>query len=179
MGDPDPFCAVADRLRRPGEGPPDEQKQTIARRGLVVVAVGGHSTLWEDLPVNRLLVSLTLACALAAPAVAAPTPSLPEPPKAVERMTEGLQHLQEGVPVLLRVLKVLQREGPALLELSQQAASEAYKRGGPMTPHVDGSMPSAEEMAQKLDALRALAEVMRKAPPILTRIQKELDPDRL
>lgn len=128
---------------------------------------------------RRFLVAVSLCaclCATPSPVAAAPDPAPPQP---VERLDEGMKRLQEGIPVLLHVLQVLQREGPALLEVSQKAAAEAQKAGGETLSHKDGSMPSAEEMAQKMKGLQSLAEVMRQATPILMRLQRELEPSRL
>lgn len=130
---------------------------------------------------RRFLIAASLCaclCAHPSPVAAAPAAG-PAPPQPVERLDEGMKRLQEGIPVLMHVLQVLQREGPALLEISEKAAVEARKHGGEVTPHKDGTMPSADEMAQKFKGLQAMAEVMRKAVPVLMRVQEELDPSRL
>lgn len=128
---------------------------------------------------RRFLIAASLSACLGAtpgPAAAAPDPA---PPQAVERVDEGMKRLQDGIPVLLHVLQVLQRDGPALLELGQKAVAEAQKQGGERLSHKDGQLLSAEEMAQKMKGLQSMAEVMRQATPILMRLQQELEPSRL
>jgi hypothetical protein len=113
------------------------------------------------------IVALALLTSLPARAESSGAPSTEEIQDAVRRM-------QEGLPVIMRLLDVLGREAPALQQIMQKAAAQGGKvEIGPVGP--EG--PSAEQMTENFKALQRVFAVLREAAPIFERVQRDLNVD--
>ncbi|MBM3461873.1 MAG: hypothetical protein FJX76_07215 [Armatimonadetes bacterium] len=126
--------------------------------------------------IARLRMALAAAPVLALLATPCPvhaeTPSTPD----ATQITEAVKRMEEGVPVIMRTLEILAREGPALQALFQKASVRAHETGldRPITHTGPEGFPTEQEMTERYRGLQAVFQVLRESSGVFSRIQRDL-----